>query len=218
MKRAILVSAGTLAGLAAVLSYSAGDVPVSIASDVPGGTGSVAGLGGPAPDASASAKPKPSASGAKPAPKPSGSPKASPSAAPSSAAPSSGAPTPAASSSAPKPAASPTPKPSSAKPTPKPTPTPTKAAGPQTFIGPSVTNKYGTTQVGIKVQGGKIIDAWAVKYPDGASQPYSEFAIPQLRQHTIGATSANIASVSGATLTSQAWKSSLASALSKAGL
>jgi uncharacterized protein with FMN-binding domain len=81
-----------------------------------------------------------------------------------------------------------------------------------------VTHKYGTVQVGIRVKDGKIIKAWAAKYPTGESAPYSEFSIPRLVSETVGATSANVARVSGATLTSKAWASSLASAMSKAGI
>ena len=208
MKRAILVSAGTVAGLAAVLTYSSGAVPLAVAADVPGGS-NVPGLGGPAPDTSdspsaapsrsAAAKPKPAASAkpgttAKPAAKPAAATTAS-------------APT-----ATPKPAATPkaTPKP---KPKPKPAP-PTV----QTFMGSAVQYKYGTLQMAIKVKGGKVIDAWAVKYPGGDSQPYSEMAIPILRSHTIGTHTANIAGATGASLTTAAWRSSLAGALAKAGI
>ena len=81
-----------------------------------------------------------------------------------------------------------------------------------------MTYKYGTLQMGIRVMNGKIVDAWAVTYPKGDSQPYSEMAIPILRQHTIGATSANISGATGASLTSNAWQKSLAGAIAKAGI
>ena len=214
MKRALLVSTGTVAGLAAVLSYSAGETPAAIASDVP--TGTVAGLGGPTEEApseesSPEATPAASASAVAPAatPKPSASKAAKPAKAVAVAAP-------AATKSATKPAA---PAPTKA---PAPAPTKTKAAPPPKpsgdFLGTAVTYKYGTLQMGIRVKDGKIVDAWAVKYPKGDSQPYSEMAIPILRQHTIGASSANISGATGASLTSNAWVKSLAGAIAKSGI
>ncbi|MFN8167407.1 MAG: hypothetical protein U0S36_01340 [Candidatus Nanopelagicales bacterium] len=217
MKRALLVSTGTVAGLAAVLSYSGGEAPAALA-DVP--AGSVAGLGAPAPEESASpaaAAPAASAAPSKAAaPKPAASTSAKPKPAKSAAAP---APAPAqtAGKAAPAPTKAPAP-----KPTPKPTPTKTKPAPPPApsgdFTGTAVTYKYGTLQMGIRVKNGKIVDAWAVKYPKGDSQPYSEMAIPILREQTIGAKSASLSGATGASLTSNAWMKSLAGAMSKAGI
>ena len=73
-------------------------------------------------------------------------------------------------------------------------------------------------QVGIRVQAGKIIAVWPVVYPDGDSQPYSDFSIPVLKSETMAAQGASIANVSGATLTWESWKTSLQSAMSMAGL
>ncbi len=108
-------------------------------------------------------------------------------------------------------------------PTKTPTPTPTRRRrSPPTpngdFTGPSVTYKYGTLQIGIRVSDGRIVDAWAVTYPMGDSQPYSEMAVPILREQTIGATSADIAGATGASFTSLAWEKSLAGAIAKAGI
>jgi uncharacterized protein with FMN-binding domain len=72
--------------------------------------------------------------------------------------------------------------------------------------------------MGIRVVDGRVVDAWAVSYPLGDSKPYSEMAIPILREQTIGTTSASIAGATGASLTSNAWSSSLAGALSRAGI
>ena len=231
MKRAILVSSGTLAGLVAVLTYSGGDtVPVAVAA----GTGG-AGLGGPPPLAAgdpttaapaadpgatgatgavgATGAATPAASTAAPAP-------AASSAAPTKAAAPAAAPTKAAApAAAPTKAAAPAPAPTKAAPAP--VPTPTKAAppaGPKDYVGSLQTHKYGKVQVGIRVQGGKIIAVWPVVYPDGDSQPYSDFSIPVLKSETMAAQGGNIANVSGATLTWQSWKTSLQSAMSKAGL
>jgi uncharacterized protein with FMN-binding domain len=106
-------------------------------------------------------------------------------------------------------------------PTHAPTHVPTTApvdTAPHDVLGSSVTYKYGTLQVGIRVSGGKVVDAWAVKYPMGESQPYSEMAIPILRSQTLAAQSAHLSGATGASFTSQAWTSSLAAALSKAGI
>jgi uncharacterized protein with FMN-binding domain len=81
-----------------------------------------------------------------------------------------------------------------------------------------VTHQYGTVKVAIRVTSGKLVDAWAVIYPQGTSTPYSQLSIPTLRSETIKSGSASIAAVSGATLTSQAWITSLSGALAKAGL
>jgi uncharacterized protein with FMN-binding domain len=70
----------------------------------------------------------------------------------------------------------------------------------------------------IRVVDGRIVDAWAVTFPQGDSEGYSEMAIPILREQTIGATSADVAGATGASFTSSAWEKSLAGALAKAGL
>ena len=238
MKRAILVSSGTLAGLVAVLTYSGGDtIPVAAAA----GTGG-AGLGGPPPlgssdpataaptgstggsgatGATVAAAPVATTAAATPAASSAAPTKAAaPAAAPTkAAAPPAAAPTKAAAPVA-TPVAKPTPAPTKAA-APKPTPTPTKAAppaGPKDYVGSLQTHKYGKVQVGIRVQGGKIIAVWPVVYPDGDSQPYSDFSIPVLKSETMAAQGASIANVSGATLTWESWKTSLQSAMSKAGL
>lgn len=214
MKRALLVSTGTVAGLAAVLSYSGAEAPIAIASDVPGGA--VAGLGGPAPEASTGPEAAPAATPAATqaaAAKPAAAKPAKAATPAKAAAPA--APAPATTKAPAKPA------PATTK-APAPTPTKTKAAPPPKpsgdFMGTAVTYKYGTLRMGIRVKNGKIVDAWAVSYPKGDSQPYSEMAIPILRQQSIGATSANIAGATGASLTSNAWSKSLAGAIAKAGI
>ena len=248
MKRAILVSAGTIAGLAAVLSYSGAEATVASA-DTSSTGGASAGLGGPAPmpsdaapapgDSAAApapgdsaAAPVPSDSAAVPqasAPAPAAStpaPSASTSKAPSvapSAAPSSATPKPSASTSVkptPKPTKTAVPAPTPSKSTAKPTPTPTVAAF-KDYLGAVVPDaSYGNMQVGIRVQNGKIIDAWAAQYPksDPTSARINTKAVPTLRTETIGTTKAQIATVAGATLSSTAWIESLQSAMTAAGL
>ena len=223
MKRAILVSSGTLAGLAAVLTYSGADVPALASAGGGGGAGlgASSGLGAPPADPTTAASPAAGTPGSSAAASPTAAPATSAAAAPTTAA----APTKAAATPAATKAAAPTPaatKPVVAptpvvKPTPTPTPKPTNT-GPKDYIGSLETHKYGQVQVGIRVQNGKITKAWAAVYPNGPSQPYSDFSIPVLVSETVAKQSTSIANVSGATLTWQSWKTSLQAAMSKAGL
>jgi uncharacterized protein with FMN-binding domain len=87
-----------------------------------------------------------------------------------------------------------------------------------TFLGDAVNTRYGNVQVKIIVENGKIIDAQAVQAPSGNSDRYTQMSVPVLRERTIAAQSANIQGVSGASFTSYGWYTSLASAISKAGL
>jgi uncharacterized protein with FMN-binding domain len=89
---------------------------------------------------------------------------------------------------------------------------------PESFTGDPITMRYGIVQVKIVVQGGKIIDAQAVKVPTGSNDRYTQMSVPVLRERTIAAQSANIQAVSGASFTSYGWYTSLASAIAKAGL
>jgi uncharacterized protein with FMN-binding domain len=230
MKRAILVSSGTLAGLVAVLTYSGGDANPIVAA---AGSGSGAGLGGPPPAESTDPNTAPPADGGTTGdagatgatgadgsvtPTPASS---SPAAAASPTA-AAAKPTTAPTKAAAKPAPAATkavavPAPTKAAPKPTPTPKPTVAVA-KDYIGSLQTHKYGKVQVGIRVKAGKIIAVWPVVYPNGDSQPYSDFSIPVFKSETMKAQSANIANVSGATLTWQSWKKSLQSAMAKAGI
>jgi uncharacterized protein with FMN-binding domain len=100
--------------------------------------------------------------------------------------------------------------------TPTPVQTVTKVSG--SFTGDPYSMKYGTVQVKITVQNGKITDAVIVQAPSGSSDSYTQRVVPKLREQTITAQSANIQGVSGASFTSYGWYQSLASAISKAGL
>jgi len=114
----------------------------------------------------------------------------------------------------------------SATPTPSQSSTPTAIAATQaaggkaqsgTFTGDPYTMRYGTVQVKITINNGKITDAIAVQAPTGRDQRYTDMAIPVMRQKTLAAQSSNITGVSGASYTAYAWYISLQSALSKAG-
>ncbi|AVT31355.1 FMN-binding protein [Plantactinospora sp. BC1] len=87
-----------------------------------------------------------------------------------------------------------------------------------TFVGATANYDYGAIKVTIKVSGGKVTGADAT-YPDEdpTSASINEGAIPKLRQQSLAATSASkVNTVSGASLTSAAYKASLQSALDKA--
>jgi uncharacterized protein with FMN-binding domain len=118
--------------------------------------------------------------------------------------------------------AKPTPsKSATASATPAPTVAATQAASGKaqsgSFTGDPYTMRYGTVQVKITINNGKITDAVAVQAPSGRDQRYTDMAIPVMRQKTLTAQSANITGVSGASYTAYAWYISLQSALSKAG-
>lgn len=120
---------------------------------------------------------------------------------------------------APTPTVTPT---KSATPTPTktttPTPTPTIKSINGTFTGPSVNVNYGNVQVEITVSNGKITDARALQSPSGRSDRYSQFALPLLKQQTLAAQSTNIQGASGASYTTYGWRKSLQGAMAKAGL
>ncbi len=86
-----------------------------------------------------------------------------------------------------------------------------------TFTGDPYTMRYGTVQVKITINNGKITDAVALQAPSGRDQRYTDMAVPVMRQKTLAAQSANITGVSGASYTAYAWYISLQSALTKAG-
>lgn len=90
-------------------------------------------------------------------------------------------------------------------------------AGTGTFTGQAAKMQYGTVQVQITAENGKIVAAKALQAPDDnpTSTSINKMAIPKLNQEAIAAGSAKIDAVSGATYTSSAYKESLQSALDK---
>jgi uncharacterized protein with FMN-binding domain len=108
--------------------------------------------------------------------------------------------------------------------TPTPSAAPTPAPGQSTnnvsgtFTGSAVNVSYGMVQVKITVTNGKITDAQAIQAPNGRSDRWTQMSVPVLRQQTLAAQSAQINGASGASYTSRGWKTSLASALTQAGL
>lgn len=206
MKRALFVSTGTIMGLAATLGYA----PASQSFESAEGLNGLSGLGGLADPGT----PAPSAS----------TPTATATAAPSDL-PTVGA---SPSSVVTKPGNGPKPKATKA-PTDAPTEAPSPTANPIETVGPvngdftgAVVRAgiYGTVQVQIRVVNGVITDIGTLSYPnkEAESQQLSATAIPLLRTAALSAQSADIASVSGASFTSSAYKASLQAAIKAAGL
>jgi uncharacterized protein with FMN-binding domain len=89
----------------------------------------------------------------------------------------------------------------------------------RSFTGRSVNTRYGRVQVTIVVSGRRLISvgASAPTSPPRAAQITAR-AVPALSREALQAQSAHIHTVSGATMTSHAFETSLASALSAAHL
>ena len=87
-------------------------------------------------------------------------------------------------------------------------------------VGAAVSNPYGQVQVRVTARGGAItgITFLQLPYGDPESQSISDQVAPVLAQQAIDAQSANVAGVSGATYTSDAYRQSLQSALDKLGI
>ncbi|MEO6411438.1 MAG: FMN-binding protein [Pedococcus sp.] len=94
------------------------------------------------------------------------------------------------------------------------------ASSSKTYDGDAVQTRWGPVQVRITVQDGKITASEAIVYPDGnhEDQEINSFALPALNQEAVQQQSADIDMVSGATVTSQGYLSSLQSAIDQANL
>ena len=108
-----------------------------------------------------------------------------------------------------------------------PTTVPTPVAPPQNnlpsgvFAGNTINTRWGPVQVEITVKDGVVTAAKALRFPSGdqRSLSISQQAIPYLVQQTLGVVSAaDVQGVSRASYTSDGWRSSLQSALKKAGI
>ncbi|MET9631137.1 FMN-binding protein [Lentzea sp. NPDC006480] len=88
-----------------------------------------------------------------------------------------------------------------------------------TVTGPAVDTRWGPVQVAITVDGGKITAVTVPRYPDGnrKDEQINARALPILVQETLDAQSADIDTVSGATVTSEGYLESLQAALDQAG-
>ena len=101
-----------------------------------------------------------------------------------------------------------------------PTTNPTSGTGGSTYQGAVAQTQWGPVQVTITVSNGKITSVAVPTYPtgNGRDQEINASALPVLKQETLSAQSANIATVSGATVTSNGYKQSLQSAIDAAHL
>jgi uncharacterized protein with FMN-binding domain len=90
----------------------------------------------------------------------------------------------------------------------------------KTVTGSAVSTRYGPVQLKVTVSGGKITKVEAVQLPssDPKSAQISSYAGPMLQQSALSKQSASIDAVSGATYTSDGYKTALQSALDNAGL
>lgn len=108
-------------------------------------------------------------------------------------------------------------------PAPRTTPSPsatTPSSSTKTYTGDQVMTRWGPMQVEITVSGGKITAAQAVQYPSGNGRDaeINSYALPVLNQEVVNRQSAQIDTVSGATVTSDGYLQSLQSALDQAHL
>ena len=96
----------------------------------------------------------------------------------------------------------------------------TSGSGTKTYTGDSVQTRWGPVQVQITVTGGKITAAEAIVYPteNHRDVEINSYAVPALNDEAVQAQSASIDMVSGATVTSEGYLSSLQSAIDKANL
>ena len=131
------------------------------------------------------------------------------------------APPPAGSTTTPSRQTAPATTPSSTTP-PTTTPAPTTApATTRSATGDTVDYTYGSLSVSVTVSGGRITKVGIASLDDGGdfrSQSIDQQSIPILEQQALQAQSAHIQGVSGASFTSEAFESSLQSALGKLGL
>src|SRR5512142_1065084 len=94
------------------------------------------------------------------------------------------------------------------------------AGGTTTYRGSAARTRWGTVQVTIIVANGRITTVTVPKYPNGngRDKEINAYALPILKQETLAAQSANIDTVSGATVTSNGYKQSLQAAVDAAHL
>jgi uncharacterized protein with FMN-binding domain len=96
---------------------------------------------------------------------------------------------------------------------------PATSAATKTATGVDAPNKYGDVRVRVSVSGTRITSVTNVSLPssDGKSQEINAAAGPQLAKQALASQSARIDGVSGASYTSDSYKTSLQSALDQVG-
>lgn len=98
---------------------------------------------------------------------------------------------------------------------------PTTSAGGPVYKDGSFTingnNRYESLVLDVTISGGRLTAVEASATPrDSESQVYIDYALPKLKQQALSAQSANLDGVSGATMLSQTYQSSLQAALDQA--
>jgi uncharacterized protein with FMN-binding domain len=93
------------------------------------------------------------------------------------------------------------------------------SGGSGTVTGPAVDTRWGAVQVEVTLNNGKITAVTVPRSPDGngRDRQINARALPILVQETLDAQSADIDTVSGATVTSEGYAKSLQAALDEAG-
>ena len=93
-----------------------------------------------------------------------------------------------------------------------------KAVATTTVNGTVAPTQWGPVQVQVTLSGTRITDVAAIVYPSGNGHDASinAYALPLLRQQVLSAQSAQIDGVSGATVTSDGYRTSLQAALDAA--
>ncbi|WP_392675315.1 FMN-binding protein [Streptomyces sp. LN785] len=92
------------------------------------------------------------------------------------------------------------------------------STGTGTFTGDPIDTQYGAVQVAALLSKGRITSVKVLQAPDqnGRDQQIAAYALPRLTHEAIGAQSAHIDAVSGASYTSEGYIQSLQSALDRA--
>jgi uncharacterized protein with FMN-binding domain len=90
----------------------------------------------------------------------------------------------------------------------------------QTYDGTVASTRWGPVQVRITVRGGKVVGATALQVPSGNGRDaeINGYAVPILNNEAVSVGTANIDTVSGATVTSIGYITSLQAAINAAGL
>ena len=96
----------------------------------------------------------------------------------------------------------------------------TQGTGAVTYKGSVAPTRWGDVQVTITVTNGKITDVAVPVYPaaNGRDRQINAYALPILKKETLAAQSADIDTVSGATVTTEGYVESLQAALDAAHL
>jgi uncharacterized protein with FMN-binding domain len=96
--------------------------------------------------------------------------------------------------------------------------TPAATGGGTVVDGSVAQTQWGPVQVQVTISGGRIVEIKTLQQPNGnrRDEEINSYAVPQLRQEVLQAQSANINTISGATVTSQGYIQSLQAALDAA--